>query len=66
MRNLKNPMMKLDVFDLLDKAESTIRSYAGKYKTKFETAQSLVIQAKKIEEIAGQEGLSELQLVLIN
>ncbi|MFZ4107224.1 replicative DNA helicase, partial [Flavobacterium sp.] len=49
-----------DVFDLLDKAESKLYEVTqGNIKRSSETAQSLVIQAKKrIEEIAGQEGLS--------
>ena len=49
-----------DVFDLLDKAESKLYDITqGNIKRSSETAQSLVIQAKKrIEEIAGKEGLS--------
>lgn len=49
-----------DVFDLLDKAESRLYEVTqGNIKRSSETAQSLVIQAKKrIEEIAGKEGLS--------
>jgi replicative DNA helicase len=49
-----------DVFDLLDKAESKLYEVTqGNIKRSSETAQSLVLQAKKrIEEIAGQEGLS--------
>lgn len=49
-----------DVFDLLDKAESRLYEVTqGNIKRSSETAQSLVIQAKKrIEEIAKQEGLS--------
>ena len=49
-----------DVFDLLDKAESKLYEVTqGNVKRSSETAQSLVLQAKKrIEEIAGQEGLS--------
>jgi len=49
-----------DVFDLLDKAESRLYEITqGNIKRSSETAQSLVIQAKKrIEEIAGKEGLS--------
>jgi replicative DNA helicase len=49
-----------DVFDLLDKAESKLYEVTqGNIKRSSETAQSLVIQAKKrIEEIAGKEGLS--------
>ncbi len=49
-----------DVFDLLDKAESKLYEVTqGNIKRSSETAQSLVIQAKKrIEEIAGQEGMS--------
>jgi replicative DNA helicase len=48
-----------DVFDLLDKAESKLYEVTqGNIKRSSETAQSLVLQAKKrIEEIAGQEGL---------
>jgi replicative DNA helicase len=49
-----------DVFDLLDRAESKLYEVTqGNIKRSSETAQSLVIQAKKrIEEIAGKEGLS--------
>lgn len=49
-----------DVFDLLDKAETKLYEVTqGNIKRSSETAQSLVIQAKKrIEEIAGKEGLS--------
>ncbi len=49
-----------DVFDLLDKAESKLYDVTqGNIKRSSETAQSLVIQAKKrIEEIASKEGLS--------
>lgn len=49
-----------DVFDLLDKAESKLYEVTqGNIKRSSETAQSLVIQAKKrIEQIAGKEGLS--------
>jgi replicative DNA helicase len=49
-----------DVFDLLDKAESKLYEVTqGNIKRSSETAQSLVIQAKKrIEEIANREGLS--------
>lgn len=49
-----------DVFDLLDKAESKLYEVTqGNIKRSSETAQSLVLQAKKrIEEIAKQEGLS--------
>jgi replicative DNA helicase len=49
-----------DVFDLLDKAESKLYEVTqGNIKRNSETAQSLVLQAKKrIEEIANQEGLS--------
>ncbi len=49
-----------DVFDLLDKAESKLYEVTqGNIKRSTETAQSLVIQAKKrIEEIANKEGLS--------
>ena len=49
-----------DVFDLLDKAESRLYEITrGNIKKSSETAQSLVLQAKKrIEEIAKQEGLS--------
>ncbi|UMY65510.1 MULTISPECIES: replicative DNA helicase [unclassified Flavobacterium] len=49
-----------DVFDLLDKAESRLYEVTqGNIKRSSETAQSLVIQAKKrIEEIASREGLS--------
>ena len=49
-----------DVFDLLDGAEAKLYDVAqGNLKRSVETAQSLVIQAKKkIEEISNQEGLS--------
>ncbi len=49
-----------DVFDLLDKAESKLYEVTqGNIKRSSETAKSLVSQAKKrIEEIAGKEGLS--------
>ncbi len=49
-----------DVFDLLDKAESKLYEVTqGNIKRSSETAQSLVIQAKKrIEEIANKDGLS--------
>jgi replicative DNA helicase len=49
-----------DVFDLLDKAETRLYEVTqGNIKRSSETAQSLVIQAKKrIEEIANKEGLS--------
>ncbi|RTE51685.1 replicative DNA helicase [Arenibacter aquaticus] len=49
-----------DVFDLLDTAESKLYDVTqGNLKRSAETAQNLVIQAKKkIEEISGKEGLS--------
>ena len=49
-----------DVFDLLDKAESRLYEVTqGNIKKSSETAQELVIQAKKkIEEISNKEGLS--------
>ncbi len=49
-----------DVFDLLDNAESKLYEVTqGNIKRSSETAQNLVIQAKKrIEEIANKEGLS--------
>ncbi|WP_340203398.1 replicative DNA helicase [Ascidiimonas sp. W6] len=49
-----------DVFDLLDTAESKLYEVTqGNIKKSSETAQSLVIQAKKkIEEISNKEGLS--------
>lgn len=49
-----------DVFDLLDTAESKLYDVTqGNLKRSAETAQDLVIQAKKrIEEIAGKEGMS--------
>ncbi|MCL5246906.1 replicative DNA helicase [Cellulophaga sp. 20_2_10] len=49
-----------DVFDLLDAAESKLYDVTqGNLKRSAETAQNLVIQAKKrIEEISGKEGLS--------
>lgn len=50
----------VDVFDLLDNAEAKLYEVTqGNVKKSTETAQSLVIQAKKkIEEIANKEGLS--------
>ncbi len=50
----------MDVFDLLDNAESKLYDVTlGNVKKSTETAQDLVIQAKKrIEEIANKEGLS--------
>lgn len=49
-----------DVFDLLDKAEARLYEVTqGNIKKSFETAQDLVIQAKrKIEEISNKEGMS--------
>ncbi|WP_228852034.1 replicative DNA helicase [Aegicerativicinus sediminis] len=49
-----------DVFDLLDEAEAKLYDVSqGNIKQSTETAQSLVIQAKKkIEEISNKEGLS--------
>lgn len=49
-----------DVFDLLDKAETKLYEVTqGNIKRSSETAQSLVIQAKKrIEDIANKEGMS--------
>jgi len=49
-----------DVFDLLDKAEAKLYEVTqGNIKRSSETAQNLVIQAKrKIEEISNKEGLS--------
>jgi len=49
-----------DVFDLLDSAESKLYNVAeGNIKTSYETAQSLVVQAKnRIEEISNKEGFS--------
>lgn len=49
-----------DVFDLLDKAESKLYEVTqGNVKRSSETAQSLVIQAKKrIEEISNKQGMS--------
>jgi replicative DNA helicase len=49
-----------DVFDLLDAAEAKLYDVTqGNLKRSAETAQDLVIQAKKrIEEIAGKEGMS--------
>jgi replicative DNA helicase len=49
-----------DVFDLLDNAEAKLYEVTqGNVKKSTETAQSLVIQAKKkIEEISNKEGLS--------
>ncbi|SIQ43086.1 replicative DNA helicase [Maribacter ulvicola] len=50
----------VDVFDLLDTAEAKLYDVTqGNLKRSAETAQDLVIQAKKrIEEIAGKEGMS--------
>ncbi|MEP2059056.1 MAG: DnaB-like helicase N-terminal domain-containing protein, partial [Maribacter litoralis] len=50
----------IDVFDLLDTAEAKLYDVTqGNLKRSAETAQDLVIQAKKrIEEIAGKEGMS--------
>ena len=50
----------VDVFDLLDEAESKLYEITqGNIKRSSETAQSLVIQAKKrIEDISNKEGLS--------
>jgi replicative DNA helicase len=50
----------MDVFDLLDKAESKLYDVTqGNLKRSSQTAQELVIQAKnKIQEIANKEGLS--------
>src|SRR5699024_8229362 len=50
----------MDVFDLLDISESKLYDVSqGNLKSSVETAQSLVIQAKKnIEDIANKEGLS--------
>lgn len=50
----------VDVFDLLDSAESKLYDVSqGNLKSSVETAQSLVLLAKKnIEEIANKEGLS--------
>lgn len=52
-----------DVFDLLDQAESKLYEVTqGNIKRSSETAQSLVLQAKKrIEEISKQEGLSGVE-----
>ena len=52
-----------DVFDLLDQAESKLYEVTqGNIKRSSETAQSLVLQAKKkIEEIAKKEGLSGVE-----
>ncbi|MHC0448320.1 replicative DNA helicase [Flavobacterium sp. 3-218] len=52
-----------DVFDLLDKAESKLYEVTqGNIKRSSETAQSLVLQAKKkIEEISKKEGLSGVE-----
>ena len=49
-----------DVFDLLDNAEAKLYEVTqGNVKKSTETAQSLVIQAKKkIEEISNKEGMS--------
>lgn len=52
-----------DVFDLLDKAEAKLYEVTqGNIKRSSETAQSLVLQAKKkIEEISKKEGLSGVE-----
>ncbi|MEP7092552.1 MAG: replicative DNA helicase, partial [Flavobacterium sp.] len=57
-----------DVFDLLDQAESKLYEVTqGNIKRSSETAQSLVLQAKKrIEEIAKQEGLSGVETGFTN
>lgn len=57
-----------DVFDLLDKAESKLYEVTqGNIKRSSETAQSLVLQAKKrIEEISKQEGLSGVETGFTN
>jgi len=57
-----------DVFDLLDQAESKLYEVTqGNIKRSSETAQSLVLQAKKrIEEIAGKEGLSGVETGFTN
>jgi replicative DNA helicase len=57
-----------DVFDLLDQAESKLYEVTqGNIKRSSETAQSLVLQAKKrIEEISKQEGLSGVETGFTN
>lgn len=57
-----------DVFDLLDKAESKLYEVTqGNIKRSSETAQSLVLQAKKkIEEISKKEGLSGVETGFTN
>ena len=57
-----------DVFDLLDDAEAKFYEVTqGNIKKSAETAQSLVIQAKKkIEEISNKEGLSGIPTGFIN
>ncbi|MBC7848056.1 MAG: replicative DNA helicase [Flavobacterium sp.] len=57
-----------DVFDLLDRAESKLYEVTqGNIKRSSETAQSLVLQAKKrIEEISKQEGLSGVETGFTN
>jgi replicative DNA helicase len=53
-----------DVFEMLDKAESKLYDVTqGNIKKSTETAQNLVIQAKKkIEDIANKEGMSGFPL----
>ena len=61
MKLLRMPMtIPKDVFDMLDDAESKLYDVSqGNIKKSTDTAQSLVIQAKKkIEEISNKEGLS--------
>ncbi|MBS7255735.1 replicative DNA helicase [Flavobacterium branchiicola] len=57
-----------DVFDLLDRAESKLYEVTqGNIKRSSETAQSLVLQAKKkIEEISKKEGLSGVETGFTN
>jgi len=57
-----------DVFDLLDQAESKLYEVTqGNIKRSSETAQSLVLQAKKkIEEISKKEGLSGVETGFTN
>jgi replicative DNA helicase len=44
---LKSPDETTDVFDLLDRAESKLYEVKGNIKQSSETAQSLVLQAKR-------------------
>ena len=47
----------VDVFDLLDEAESKLYDVSREHQKSSDTAQNLVMLAKKIEEIANKDGL---------